>query len=78
MPRKTPPTIAVSRRALVGRVERALRRMHQQLRTDRSGRGLAYVVIDSKRQAIVEVNVDLDKLARRLKVLHPWERMANG
>jgi len=32
------------------------------------------VLVDVKNSEIVETDVDLDKLARKLDVLHPWER----
>jgi hypothetical protein len=69
-------TIDVSYRALLGRIERKLRARGQQLRADRRGgpgtSGLL-LLIDTKKRAIVEVGVDIEKLARRLDVLEPWE-----
>jgi hypothetical protein len=43
----------------------------RQLRADRR-RG-SHFLIDTKKRAIVEVNVDIEKLARKLEVLEPWE-----
>jgi hypothetical protein len=69
-------TIEVSYRALLGRIERALRKENQRLRADRRGGGAAarHFLIDTKKRVVVDANVDLEKLARRLQVLEPWER----
>jgi hypothetical protein len=77
MPTKTSPIIDVSRRALIGRIERVLRKQNQRLRVDRRGGDIRHIIIDTKKQAIVETDVDLEQLARKLKVLQPWERAAS-
>jgi hypothetical protein len=69
--------LEVSQRALLGRIDRALRKEGQQVRTDRRGRGLRYILIDTKKRTILEANVDVEQLARKLDVLQPWERMAS-
>jgi hypothetical protein len=66
----------VSQRALIGRIERVLRKQNQYLRVDRRGGDIRHIIIDTKKQAIVETDVDLERLARRLRVLKPWERLA--
>jgi hypothetical protein len=73
MAKATATTIDVSYRALLGRIERALRAHGQQLRADRRRGGVSHFLIDTKKRAIVEVNVDIEKLARKLDVLQPWE-----
>jgi hypothetical protein len=67
-------TITVSHRALKSRINRVLAHARQQLRADRRGGVIHHLLIDTKTHAIVETNVDLDKLARKLEVLQPWER----
>jgi len=78
MPRTVGPiTIDVSYRALLGRIDRALRKENQRLRADRHGGVIRYILIDTKKRTVLETNVDLEKLARRLDVLRPWERTAS-
>jgi hypothetical protein len=77
MARKAPITIGVSQRALVGRIDRALRKEGQQLRTDRRGGGVKHIVIDTAKRTIVAADVDIVELARKLDVLEPWERLAS-
>jgi hypothetical protein len=69
-------TIAVSQRALIGRIGRALRKHNQRLRVDRRGGDTRYIIIDTKKHIVLETDVELEKLARRLAVLQPWERLA--
>jgi hypothetical protein len=77
MPRAKPKPIVldVSRRALVGRIDRRLRRRGQQLRADRRGGTLRHMLVDVRKGEVIETDVDLDKLARKLDVLQPWERV---
>src|SRR6516165_10860384 len=70
--------IDVSHRALLGRLDRALRKENQQVRADRRGGVVRHLLIDTKRRAVLETNVDLEKLARRLEILEPWERAARA
>jgi hypothetical protein len=56
--------------------ERKLRPWGQQLRADRHRGGVAYFLVDTKKRVILQVNVDIEKLARKLDVLEPWERPA--
>jgi hypothetical protein len=48
---------------LIGRLERALRKERRKLRVDRRRSDIRYIIIDTKKQAIVETDVDLEKLA---------------
>jgi hypothetical protein len=73
---KVKPILEISRRALLARVERALRHKHRQLRADRRGRGLNWVLIDTDKGVVVEVEIDVDELAKKLQVLRSWERVA--
>jgi len=75
---KQPTTIEISQRALIGRIERALRKQNQRLRVDRRGGDIRHIIIDTKKQTVIETDVDLEKLARKLDVLQPWERVALG
>ena len=67
-------TIAISHRALKSRINRVLAHARRQLRADRRGGVIRHLLIDTKTHAVVETDVDLDKLARKLEVLQPWER----
>jgi hypothetical protein len=68
--------VPVSYRALMGRIERKLRPQGQQLRADRHRGGVAHFLVDTKKRVILQVNVDIEKLARKIEVLEPWERPA--
>jgi hypothetical protein len=70
-------SITISHRALKGRINRALQHKHQQVRADRRGGLTQHFLIDTKARTVVATDVDLEKLARKLDVLHPWERTAS-
>jgi hypothetical protein len=74
---RKPIVIEVSQRALLGRIDRALRKEGQRVRADRRGGTVKHILIDTEKRAIIETNVDLEKLARKLDVLNPWERAAS-
>ena len=74
MPRAKSITVELSQRALIGRIARRLRRRGQQLRADRRGGTLRHMLVDVKKGEVIETDVDLDKLARKLEVLQPWEQ----
>jgi ABC-type phosphate/phosphonate transport system ATPase subunit len=69
--------IAISRRALIQRLRRALQADGKHLRTARADKrklfGHYYLV---GRKELIE-NVDIEKLARDLKVLEPWEALSD-
>jgi hypothetical protein len=67
-------TITISHRALKGRINRALAPARQQVRADRRGGLVHHMLVDTKRHTIVETDVDLEQLARKLGVLQAWER----
>jgi hypothetical protein len=68
-------TIAISHRALKSRINRVLARARRQLRADRRGGVIRHLLIDTQTRHVVETDVDLNKLARRLDVLEAWERV---
>jgi hypothetical protein len=70
-------TITISHRALKGRINRALTHKHQQVRADRRGGVIHHMLVDMKERTVIAVDVDLVKLARKLKVLQAWERAAS-
>jgi hypothetical protein len=74
---KKPPTITVSRRALIARVERALAKQDRELHADRSSNQVSLYVTDAKKQTVVETDVDVEALARKIGVMKPWERLAD-
>jgi len=67
-------TIAISQRALKGRINRALAHERKQLRVDRRGGAIKHMLVDVRNGQVVEIDVDLDKLARKLEVLQRWEK----
>jgi hypothetical protein len=69
-------SIAISHRALKGRINRALREKHRQVRADRRGGLIHHMLVDTKAHTVVATDVDLEQLARKLGVLRPWERAA--
>jgi hypothetical protein len=73
-----PHSIAVSRPALIARIERTLRRQHRELRSRAPFRRQCrqYLIIDSRRHVIVDCYVDLVTLGRDLGCLEPWEQLA--
>jgi hypothetical protein len=74
MAKRVQVTVEISRRALLARIERALRRNNQRLRADRRGGVIRHLLIDTKKRVVIEADVDIGKLAHRLGVLQPWER----
>ncbi len=73
---KRPTLIGVKRRALVARIQRALAKQQQELRTDRRDRQVRYLIIDERRADITDLDVDLEELGRKLGVLKPWEKLS--
>lgn len=68
--------VAVSRRALVARVDRALRKEGKSLRRARGAAALElgeYFVLDTSQGFVAEKGVDVEALARKLDLLHAWE-----
>jgi hypothetical protein len=72
--------VPVSRRGLIQRINRALAKQDEQLKTTR-GDGRArqelgdYYLLDFELNAVTEKNVDPEALARELGVLKPYERV---
>jgi len=67
---KTSKTVAITKRALTQRLNRALLAQDLYLRYDR--RRASYMVIDCVGNFLVD-HVDLHEKAKELGVLHPWE-----
>jgi hypothetical protein len=40
------------------------------------GQHTRYLLVDTKQNSLVEVDVDLEELAQRIRVMEPWERIA--
>ena len=71
--------VPVSARAILQRINRKLKPDWKQLKT---GRGLLlertvgrYYVIDIRRNCVTQQYVDVEDLARELKVLQSWEEL---
>jgi hypothetical protein len=69
----------VTKRALLQRINRALRKREEMVRTLRGERWRNdlgdYFRIDLSRNVILEKHVDLRELGHRLKVLQAWEHV---
>lgn len=74
---KKPVIVLVNRRALIARIDRALIKRGHELRVARRGGMNNFLVIDTSRQAIADNDDDLEKLARRVGTMEPWERLAD-
>ena len=81
MKTKTPSKVPVTRRALIQRANRALAKEGRLLRAYRGGRPDAWLgelfIVDTSRNIPVEGDVDLEKLAKELGVLKPFEKLAD-
>jgi hypothetical protein len=78
-----PKKIPISHRALIQRINRALDKRGQQLCKWRKDiRGYAaygdYQIVDLKRGGMVETNVNLEKLARKIGALNAWEAVSKA
>jgi hypothetical protein len=74
--------VIVSNRALYARIDRALRRDGEQLRTARSeameSQAGRYYIVDTERNFISHMDVELEELGRELGVLEAWEELRLG
>jgi hypothetical protein len=73
-----PQSIAISRPALVARIERALAKQGRELRSRQPFRWhrRKFLIIDVRQQIIVASYDDLVTLGRDLNCLEPWEELA--
>jgi hypothetical protein len=62
----------VTQRALVQRINRALAKDGEILRSDRRG---GYMRVDLSRNYVIEEDVDLAAKGTKLAVLKPWETL---
>lgn len=63
---------AITRRALIQRINRALAKDGEILRSDRRG---GYMRVDLSRNYVIETDVDLAAKGTKLSVLKPWETL---
>lgn len=73
-------TVAVSSRAIIQRINRALKDRDEVLKTARDGSRLEqqvgqYYVLDTRLNAIGQMGVSLPRMARELGVLQPYEHV---
>ncbi len=73
-------TAPVSKRALLQRINRALREQGQMVKTLRGERWRNelgdHYLLDFDRNVIIGKHVDLVDLGKNLKVMRPWEHLA--
>jgi hypothetical protein len=74
---KKPLTVPVNRRALIARLDRTLVKQGQELRIARRSGMSNFLVIDTGKQAIVDTDIDLESLARKIGAMAPWEKLAD-
>jgi hypothetical protein len=67
-------TVTITRRALVQRINRVLRKKKQALKSVGSRRKGRYARIDLVHGTIIEEPANLSKVAKELGVLKSWER----
>jgi hypothetical protein len=77
-----PVTAPVAERALIARINRALRKDMRQLRTARHGSPTAqqlghHYLVDISRNFVVGHDVDLEGIAKELGCLKAWERLVS-
>lgn len=70
--------LGITRRALVQRINRHLRKRNEALRGTRGPNTGEYYRVDTNRNVLIEERVALEKLGRELGVLAPYERLAEG
>ncbi len=74
--------VPVTGRALIQRINRRLARDSKQLKTSRTANTQEmvgkYFVVDTFRNAVIDTNVDLEALGRKLEVLQAWEEVVSG
>ncbi len=72
-------TVPVSRRALIQRINRALRKDDKILKTARSERVRLdlgdYYIINTRRNLLTDKQIDLESLGRELDALADYERL---
>lgn len=68
--------IPITKRALVQRINRHLRKQNEALRGKRGENTGEYYRVDTKRNLLIEERVELEKLGRGLGVLALYERLA--
>jgi hypothetical protein len=67
--------LAVSKRALVQRINRQLRKQDEKLKGARGANAGEYRRVDTDRNFLIEEDVDLEALGRELGVLAAYERL---
>jgi hypothetical protein len=54
-----------------------LKRDGRKIRVDRTGHQTRYLLIDTKKNDLLEVDVNIELLAKSLGVMQPWETLAD-
>ena len=70
--------LSITRRALVQRINRHLRKRNEALRATRGANTGEYHRVDISRNALIEERVVIEKLGRELGVLAPYEKLGEG
>jgi hypothetical protein len=68
-----PSTIAISHRALIQRLDRALAKRGQRLIGPRGRSPHGWALLDVSTARLIQMNVNLAALASELNILSPWE-----
>jgi len=71
--KKLPNNVPVSKRALLGRIDRALGKRGQHLRVSRHGGETTYFI--TSENDVVEFDIKLEDWGRKLGCLNPWEML---
>jgi hypothetical protein len=67
--------VPITKRALVQRINRHLRKRNEALRGKRGPNTGEYYLVDFKRNTLIEDAVAVETLGRELGVLKPYERL---
>jgi hypothetical protein len=67
--------IPITKRALVQRINRHLRKRNEALRGKRGGNTGEYYLVDFTRNTLIDDSVGIEKLGRELGILKPYERV---
>lgn len=74
MDKKTEIRLPVSERAIVQRINRALKKQDACLRKARVDD--MHCIIDTRRNVVTHMDVNLETCARSLGVIDPWEQLS--
>jgi hypothetical protein len=80
MGKTTRQHVPVTRSALIQRINRTLRKQDKLLKTTRGGEAIhdlgEFYVLDVQHNRVIDTQVDVEALGRKVGCLRPWEGLA--